>query len=137
MYGNTEMMMNAIAQGISMEGLPVEIFDAARTHSSYILPAMWKYKAVMIGAPTYEGNLFPPMVNLLEEAATKRIINKKCAYFGSYGWSGGALKHIKKIIEPAAWVLEDIYEFPGGPDSESLKKGLAFGRDFARKIKNM
>src|SRR5208337_4124683 len=42
MYGNTEAMMNAVAHGISHAGAPVEIFDAARTHASYILPSLWK-----------------------------------------------------------------------------------------------
>lgn len=32
MYGNTEVMMNAVAQGISRAGVPLEIFDASRTH---------------------------------------------------------------------------------------------------------
>ncbi|MDH4208973.1 MAG: FprA family A-type flavoprotein, partial [Anaerolineae bacterium] len=32
MYGNTEKMMNAVAQGISREGVPLIIFDAAHTH---------------------------------------------------------------------------------------------------------
>ena len=41
MYGNTEKMMNAVAQGISRAGIPVEIFDAARTHVSFILPSLW------------------------------------------------------------------------------------------------
>ncbi|MCD6120731.1 MAG: FprA family A-type flavoprotein [Spirochaetales bacterium] len=53
MYGNTEMMMNAVAQGISSEGLPVEIFDVARTHLSYFLPSLWTKSGVIIGTPTY------------------------------------------------------------------------------------
>ena len=39
MYGNTEEVMNSIAKGISDSGIPVEIFDVARTHMSYILPS--------------------------------------------------------------------------------------------------
>jgi len=38
MYGNTEAMMTAVAEGISRTGIPLAIYDAARTHVSYILP---------------------------------------------------------------------------------------------------
>ncbi|MHA1966239.1 MAG: FprA family A-type flavoprotein, partial [Candidatus Hodarchaeales archaeon] len=41
MYGNTNKMMNAIAQGIGKTGIPMKIFDASRTHVSYILPYLW------------------------------------------------------------------------------------------------
>ncbi len=135
MYGNTETMMNAVAQGISRVGVPLEIFDAARTHVSYILPSLWTKAGVIVGAPTYEGTLFPPMAQVLEMAALKRVLNKKIAYFGSYGWSGGALKHLKKIIEPVRWEMVDSLEFVGKPTDEDLKKGEEFGASFAEIIK--
>ena len=135
MYGNTETMMNAVAQGISRVGVPLEIFDAARTHVSYILPSLWTKAGVMVGAPTYEGTLFPPMAQVLEMATLKRVLNKKVAMFGSYGWSGGALKHLKKIIEPVRWEMVDSLEFVGKPTDEDLKKGEEFGASFAEIIK--
>lgn len=134
MYGNTEMMMNSVALGLSHGGIPVDIFDAARTHPSYILPSLWTKSAVVIGAPTYEVGLFPPVAQILEMAALKRVINKKAAMFGSFGWSGGALRAIKNIIEPLKWDLADIFEFQGGPTLKDLKKGHEFGVEFAKKV---
>jgi flavorubredoxin len=134
MYGNTEKMMNAVAQGISNTGVPVEIFDAARTHVSYILPSLWKHNGVVIGSPTYEGSLFPPMADVLNYAVEKRIINKKIMTFGSYGWGGGAQRTLKKIIEPLHWDLVESFEFMGGPTGEDLKRGEALGEKFARVI---
>lgn len=136
MYGNTEVMMNAVAQGISRAGIPVEIFDAARTHASYILPSLWTKIGVMIGAPTYEVTLFPPVAHVLDIAIHKGVKNKKAARFGSYGWSGGAQRHFEKIIEPAKWDLVDSFEFNGGPTKEDLKKGEEFGAKFAEIVRN-
>lgn len=135
MYGNTERMMNAVASGIAREGVPVEIYDVARTHVSYILPSLWINQGVMIGAPTYEGALFPPMAQVIEMAEVKRIRNRKAAMFGSYGWSGGALRHLKKLIEPLNWELLDSLEFNGHPTDEDLRRGEEFGARFARAIK--
>jgi anaerobic nitric oxide reductase flavorubredoxin len=136
MYGNTENMMNAVAQGISGAGAPLQIFDVSHTHVSYILPSLWTKSGVMIGAPTYEAGLFPTMGDVLRRAVLKSIKNKKIAMFGSYGWSGGALREIKEIVEPVKWHLTDSLEFKGGPTKEELKKGEEFGRKFGELLKN-
>ena len=135
MYGNTEKMMNAVAQGISEEDVSVSIFDITHTHVSYILPSLWTQHGVIVGAPTYEGSLFPPMVQVLEMAAVKKIQNKQVARFGSYGWSGGAQRRFEQLIEPLKWELTDSFEFAGGPTEEDLKHGEAFGAQFARLVK--
>jgi len=134
MYGNTERMMNAVAQGISKRKVPFRIFDAARTHVSYILPSLWIYSGVVVGAPTYEGALHPPTVDVLNYASLKRIMNKKLMTFGSYGWSGGALRTIRKIVEPLNWEIVESFEWKGGPNIEDLKHGEELGMKFADMI---
>ncbi|MBN1225194.1 MAG: FprA family A-type flavoprotein [Candidatus Aminicenantes bacterium] len=134
MYGNTEMVMNAVAEGITSAGASIEIFDVARTHVSYILPSLWTRKGIMIGAPTYEVSLFPPMAEVLRMAVHKRIRNKKAAYFGSYGWSGGALKNMRKILEPLNWDIGDTFEFIGSPEEDDIVRARELGRKFAERI---
>lgn len=136
MYGNTETMMNAVAQGISREGVPLDIYDSARTHTSYILPSLWTKKGVMIGTPTYEGAIYPAIAQTIQMAATKRVIGKKAAMFGSFGWGGGALRELKKMVEPVKWELEDTFTFQGKPTEADLRKGKEFGAAFARAIKD-
>jgi anaerobic nitric oxide reductase flavorubredoxin len=135
MYGNTEAMMNAVAGGISQTGIELAIFDAARTHASYVLPSLWTRAGVMIGAPTYEGSLFPPVAQMLEVAVHKRVLNRKVARFGSYGWSGGAQRVCEEIVAPLKWEWIGTFEFTGAPTKEDLRKGEVFGRQFAEAIK--
>jgi anaerobic nitric oxide reductase flavorubredoxin len=136
MYGNTETMMNAVARGISEQGVPVDIFDVTRTHVSYVLPSLWTQHGVIVGAPTYEGGLFPPMAEVLNMARQKRIRNKQIAYFGSYGWSGGARRELEQIVEGLKWDLVDTFEFQGGPSEELLHKAAQFGARFAEQIQS-
>ena len=136
MYGNTEMMMNVVAQGIADAGIRPEIFDVARTHPSYILPALWRNKGVMVGAPTYEATLFPYMQQIIEKAALKNVKHKKTAYFGSYGWSKGALKKMESMIEGLDWEMIDAFEFAGGAEKEELRaRGYELGKKFAEAVK--
>jgi flavorubredoxin len=113
----------------------VDIFDASRTHVSYILPSMWTKRGIMVGAPTYEVSLFPPMADVLNMAVHKNIRNKTAAFFGSYGWSGGALRIMKRIIEPLKWNLVDSYEFLGSPTAKDIKNAIEFGTRFAETVK--
>jgi flavorubredoxin len=136
MYGNTESMMNAVAQGISEQGVPVDIYDVTRTHVSYILPPLWTQRGVIVGAPTYEGGLFPPMAEVLNMARQKRIRNKQVAYFGSYGWSGGARRELEQLAEGLKWEMADTFEFGGGPTEENLHQGAQFGARFAELIQS-
>ena len=74
------------------------------------------------------------MQSALEEAGIKRVVNKKAAIFGSYGWSGGAEKKIRSIIEPLKWEVTDTFVFRGGPTDEDLKYALEFGKKFAASL---
>jgi flavorubredoxin len=128
MYGNTESMMNSVSEGIASAGIIPEVFDVARTHTSYMLPPLLVNRGVVVGAPTYEASLFPAMQIALEEAAMKNIKNKKALYFGSYGWSKGALKKTLAITEPLGWQYINKFEFAGGAEPGDFKQGFELGR---------
>ncbi len=134
MYGHTEAMMNAVAEGASRSGTPVAIYDAARAHASYILPSLWTCRGVLVGAPTYEGNLFPPVAELLRLAGAKRIQRRLVGYFGSWGWSGGARKECQQLADELKWAWWDALEFNGAATRAQLAEGEAFGRRFAEAV---
>ncbi len=134
MYGNTERMMNAVAEGVASTGCPLAIYDAARTHVSYILPSLWTRNGVIVGAPTYEVSLFPPVAQAVEMAAHKRVMNRKAAYFGSYGWSKGALRGLQQLTDPLKWEWVEALEFAGAPTKETLHQGEALGARLGRLI---
>ncbi len=134
MYGNTESMVDAVAEGVARAGVPLEIFDVRHTHPSYFLPALYMRRGVLVGAPTYEGHLFPPMVDALHAAEHKRIFGRKAAYFGSYGWSGGARRDFSSLAEALRWDVTETWEFQGGPLPELLRDGVEFGYRFAQAV---
>lgn len=57
---------------------------------SEMVAAVFKSAGIIIGAPTYEYKLFPPIAAALNELGRKKIAGKAAFRFGSYGWSGGA-----------------------------------------------
>jgi len=137
MYGNTEAVMDAIAQGIAESGLRVEIFDVRRSHPSYILPSLLTNKGVVVGAPTYEAALFPYMVHLLDLALRKELKHKKVLYFGSFGWAGGAKREFEKFAGELDWEVIQSFEFQGGGRPEDFRRAMALGLEFGQLLSNL
>ncbi|MCX7974038.1 MAG: FprA family A-type flavoprotein [Candidatus Aminicenantes bacterium] len=134
MYGFTESLTDAVAKGIARTGIKYCLFDGARTHVSYILPSLWTMEGVIIGAPTYEVKLFPPVAAILEMARHKRIFGRKAGYFGSYGWSGGALKDFKGLADELKWKVTHTLEVQGMPDKDDLARAEEWGEQFASSL---
>lgn len=135
MYGNTEKVMEVVAQGISSEGIPLRIFNIAHTHVSNMIPALWVNQGVMVGMPTYEGRIFPLMKTVLDFCQAKHVNHKTAARFGSHAWHGGAQRQFEEYADTLKWDLGECFEFSGGASPEQLSQSFQFGAAFARRIK--
>lgn len=134
MYGNTEKMAAAVEAGVLESGVACQRFDITNTHVSYILPSLMAYREVLIGVPTYEGRIFPPINQVLEMAGIKHLGTKKVAYFGSYGWGGGAVRSLGEKLAELKWELVESLDFPGKPSQELLNRGNEMGNKFGRLV---
>ena len=98
MYGNTERMAEHIARAASRTGLKnIVVYNVSKTHHSYILRDIFRYRGLIVGAPTYNTGLYHEMEVLLSEIAGKDIKGDHLiGWFGSHGW---ASKAVQKIAE--------------------------------------
>ncbi|MFP4383865.1 MAG: FprA family A-type flavoprotein [Spirochaetia bacterium] len=85
MYGNTGSAVNEIIRTVRSEGVPIHVHQVPQDDSSYILASAWKSAGLIIGMPTYEYRMFPPMANVLDLFDRKHVKNKKVLRFGSFG----------------------------------------------------
>lgn len=135
MYGDTELMAEQVARGASQAGAPTKVLDASRVHLSFLLAEAWRYKGLILGAPTYDGGIFFPMEQFLRLAQRKRLQSRIVGLFGSFGWSGGAIKAMRSLIEELKWELvEPVVEFQGRPTEKELEQGAALGRAVAERV---
>lgn len=95
MYGNTERAAEVIARAASEAGVKnIIMHDVSRTHHSYIIADVFRYRALILGAPTYNNGLYPQMESLLSELAGRDMKNRLLGWFGSFSWAGKAMKTI-------------------------------------------
>lgn len=136
MYGNTERMVEAVAEGVTSAGCKnLRVFDASRVHLSFLLTEAWRCRGVIIAAPTYDGGIFLPVEQFVRLLSRKKLKDRVSGIFGSYGWGGGAVKQIRSMVEELNWkVVEPVIQFKGRATEEKLKEGEQLGRAVAEKI---
>jgi flavorubredoxin len=136
MWHSTEMMAKAIADGLAQEGVSVQLFDLSTNHRSDIITEVLDAGALVIGSPTLNNGMLPRMADFLHYMKGLRPANKIGAAFGSYGWSGEAVKLINAIMEEMKFTVID----PGikaqyVPAHDDLQKCVELGRKAAKALK--
>jgi len=106
MYGNTAKMADVIARQLAVRGIKnIRVYDASKTHASYIISDIFKYKAFIVGSAAYNNELFPSVESLVTKIEHMGIKNHLLSIFGSFGWSGGGVKNLQKFAENIKWEL--------------------------------
>lgn len=137
MYGNTELMAEHIAQEIGNQGIKnVVVYDVSKTDPSYILRDIWKYKGLVLGSCTYNNHLFPKMKYLVDLIEENKIKNHVLGLFGSYSWSGGALKDLLEFKDNSDFdFVEKTVEAKSSPKKEDFEGLDEIARELSKKIK--
>lgn len=95
MYGNTERMAETIARAASQAGIKnICMYNISKTHHSYILRDIFRFRGLILGAPTYNNGLYHEMDELLSEIANHDIKKHYLGWFGSYAWVNKAVPTI-------------------------------------------
>ncbi|NDV81222.1 FprA family A-type flavoprotein [Bacteroides sp. 51] len=106
MYGNTEQMAEAIAAELSAQGVKnVIMHNTSKSHASYILADIFKYKGIIVGCTTYNGQLYPEVEAILSKISGRDMKNRYFGYFGSFCWAGAAVKKIAEFAEKSKFEI--------------------------------
>jgi len=136
MWHSTEMMAKAIADGLVENGTSIKLMDLCADHRSDIITQLLDAKAVIIGSATLNNGMLPRMADMLCYMKGLRPVGKIGAAFGSYGWSGEAVKLITKSLEEMKIkVLNPGLSLQFVPDHEGLRKCVELGREIGKAIK--
>ncbi|MFP4353999.1 MAG: FprA family A-type flavoprotein [Phycisphaerae bacterium] len=137
MYGNTQKMTEVVARAIAEAGVEkVRVHNLSRTHVSYVIRDIWRYKGLILGSPTYNTKVFPLMQTLLEHLENKKLKNHRVGIVGTYGWSKGAVARMMKLAESPGWeIVEPIVEANCSPDDQEEADCAELGKNMAAAIR--
>jgi len=139
MWDSTRKMAEAVARGIKQadETVAVKLFNCARSDKNDLITEVFKSKGILVGSPTINNGILTSVAGILEEIRGLAFKNKKAAAFGSYGWSGEAVKMItESLIKGGFDTAADGLRILWNPDRPGLDKCLDFGKNFARQCGN-
>jgi flavorubredoxin len=126
MYGNTEKMADAIGRQLAVRGIKnIRIYDASKTHISYIISDIFKYKGVIIGSCACNNEMFPAVEAVVREIEHKGIKEHLLGIFGSYSWNGGGVKNLEKFAEAINWeMINPVVEEKGALKNDKYQEIL-------------
>lgn len=137
MYGNTERMAEEIARAASQAGVKnIVVYNVSKTHHSYIIRDVFRYRGLIVGAPTYNTGLYHEMDVLLSELANRDIKDHLLGWFGSYGWASKAVSKIREWNETALHfeAVGEPVEMKQALTPEVTEQCRALGRAMAEKL---
>lgn len=137
-YGFTGKMAASIAEGLKKAGnIEVDLADIENMLLGDLEEKMVRADAVIVGSPTINQNTLLPVYKLFSVMTPIRDKGKPAAAFGSYGWSGEAVKLIEDHLKNLKFdvVTEGLAEkfYPGG---EKAGHFVEFGLEFGEMLLN-
>ena len=135
MYGHTEQMAENIATALSDGGVRhIAMHNVSKSHGSYILRDIFNYRGLIVGCPTYSGQLYPEVEMVLSEIKHREVKDRLFSYFGSFTWAGAAVKHLAAYAEAMKWeVVGTPVEQKQGISTE--EQCVALGHAMAERLR--
>jgi flavorubredoxin len=99
MWESTRKMAKAVAEGLHDEGIEYKMLDLQVNHRSDVMTDVLESSALILGSSTLNNGMLPRMADLLMYMRGLRPTNKIGACFGSYGWSGEAVKMMNETLK--------------------------------------
>ena len=134
MWDATRKMAEAIAAGIRDKdgSVTVKLMHAAKDDKNDIITQVFRSKAILLGSSTINNGYLSALGGLLEMMRGLKFQNKKAAAFGSYGWSGEAVKLLSKGLSEAGFAMvNDGLKQLWMPDEKALAACFAWGQEIA------
>ena len=136
MYGNTQQLTEAVAEGIVAGGVKnTVIHNVSKTDTSFILSDIFKYKALIIGSPTYTGSVYPLIEKLLTAIEHRGIKNRLYSCYGSFTWAGAAVKRLTTFSQTMKWeLIGNPVENKQAVFTEKYRAAYELGQAMAEKL---
>jgi len=133
-YGYTEEMALRLADGLmKTANLSVELVNIENILLGDLEEHMIKADGIIIGSPTINQNTLLPIYKLFSVINPLRDKGKPAAAFGSFGWSGEAVKliedHLRNLKLKVVGEGQTARFLPNSKETESL---IRFGEEFVK-----
>ncbi|ATS18922.1 diflavin flavoprotein [Synechococcus sp. PCC 6717] len=137
-YGNTAILANAIAQGLTAAGVQVAAINCETTPPAEMQALIHSSDGFIVGSPTLGGHMPTQVQTALGFILAEGNKTKLAGVFGSYGWSGEAIDDIEQKLLDAGYTLGfETLRVKFTPTAADLEKCQAAAQEFAQALKKL
>jgi flavorubredoxin len=135
MWNSTEKMMKTMEDTLLSEGIEVSKHNLVVADIGDIAKDLVDARAIVLGTPTVLAGAHPLAMYAAYLAKALRPPAKFAIVLSSYGWGGGAIKHIQETLGPTKMEIVGAMEINGPPTETDIDKVASLGKTLANKIK--
>jgi len=136
MWNATRRMAEAIGDGIAESGVDYSILNLAVTDRNDVIDEVFRARTILVGSSTINNGVLPTIMPVMTDIKGLKFKNKIGAAFGSYGWSGEAVKIIEEhLTQSGIRIIHEGIKCKWQPKPEELEAYRAAGREIAEATK--
>ncbi|MFZ4524024.1 MAG: FprA family A-type flavoprotein [Chlorobium sp.] len=138
-YENTTLMAEKIAEGLRQScDFQIDVCDIESLKAQDLEEKIAHCTGIIVGSPTINQNILPQIYQIFATINPIRDKGKLAAAFGSYGWSGEAVRMIEANFTLLKLkVFEQNVTVKFKPHEAEFEKCIAFGKAYAEKMIEM
>jgi flavorubredoxin len=100
MYGSTEAAANDLATRLVKKGMTnVVMYDASKTHVSYLISETFKYSHVVLASVTYNLKIYPPILNYIMDMKALNLQKRTFALIENGSWAPQSAKLMSELLD--------------------------------------
>lgn len=135
MWGSTDALARAVADGVSGEGVDCCVFDLSISPVASVTRQILDARALLLGSPTLHHGMLYRVAGYLQYLEGLRPPGKQAGVFGSFGWGGGATKQMRARLEAAGFEVPfEDFTVKYRPTDDDLAAAAAWGAAAARAV---
>jgi len=135
-HGNTRTMASEVRLGLESQGLEVAEYSLLDTGDAVLRDEIERADAFVVGTPTINRDAPPPVWHALSLLSSVTPKGKIGAAFGSFGWSGEAVRQVEERLKGLKFtVAASGLAFRFRPTPEDRQACRTFGEQIGRVIR--
>ncbi len=135
MWGSTGLMAAAVCDGLASGGTEVKVMKLRSAHRSDVATEVMDAGAILVGSPTMNNNLFPTIADVLTYLKGLKPKHKIGGAFGSFGWSGEAVKQVEAMLtDMKVELVGDGIRSSYVPGSDILDQCFELGKQVSERL---
>ncbi|MBC7765718.1 MAG: FprA family A-type flavoprotein [Hyphomonadaceae bacterium] len=131
-YGCTKRLAEELERALLEENIKVELFDIIHSRVGDIVHKIDQADGVLFGSPTINRDAVKPIWEVLTSIDAVHNKGKLCGVFGSYGWSGEAIKMLEERVKSLKFnLVGEGIRANFVPSEDELSTAYQYGKQFA------